>query len=165
MVYEWACLTCDSIMEVIRDLSEYMRPPGSACPLCLSSSYKKVIVTPPTIALKEAHNSPFPLTVPGLEKGPRRNPDGSVFLGEDGLPRMEYRSVTFKDEKHQASYLKERGLCLVEDGRDQLNNGSQKSVYDPYDPPPPSEMAVEIHRQARFVEYDEAVKLSCGRSE
>lgn len=150
--YEWECNACGHVTEVFRHMTDCGMAPIRVCE-CGAQDWRKMVSdVRVNLAGKEAHKSPFPVTIPGYEKRIVLNPDGSVAKDVMGRPVVKYADVTFKDRAEQDAYMKKHNLVRTMDGRDPTIGASQHSVYDQPEPPPPTPHAVELAKSAHFVE-------------
>ncbi|MAG68181.1 MAG: hypothetical protein CMK74_20285 [Pseudomonadales bacterium] len=141
---------CCALVEVVRKLSEYNKPPQISCPSCERNNWIKQPVRFDGV-MREDHNSGYPIKVNAVRRSVRKGKDGQVVRDRQGLPVVDYHDKVFTSLQQQRSWLQARGMCLAEDGRDPSANGSQHSVYDQRRLAPPSEAATELLRQSHFV--------------
>jgi len=170
--YTWKCLDCGSVTEISRKMNRYNLPPET-CQGCGGSNWKRIIEKAPMAMMDEDHKSPFPLTIKKLKKKVLVDKNGRLIrntpvrqdLGDGHsvtgyAPTMVYEDVTFRSKAHQDRWMKDNGYVRTLDGHDTgIGNPSQHSTFDQR-VPPPSDRAVEMLKQTRFVEKGDAMRLT-----
>lgn len=134
MYYHWRCTDCEQKVEVDRPISQSDVPPLDPCPVCRSTSFKKLVaLTAPTVNYQR-RDSCYP------------------FKFSPGEGRKD---VVFTSKAQQDSWMKRHGYMLHFDakGRDAMV-GRDQSV-ESRRVLPPSPRAERLAQQARWLSAEE----------
>lgn len=131
MTYEWRCRTCSTICYVEGRSSEYDRPPTLEC--CDSPSWARFISS---LAVNTSDCS-FPKDFSKI----LGKPPGTIVAKNGGEKARLFAENKILDPRdvYCGDYFSETGGFL------------KGSVFDKSEPPPPSDNAVRILEQCRFI--------------